>query len=111
MRSVFLPKIHASIKQNAYPNYSVHWMQLQKNLRSKERIRGTENHCIRFTTLFERCKQYTFGVERRNIIVFCRVQPLLYVEHPASAKVTVSYPSSVESAGQGIDLYQKGQKH
>ncbi|KAK1420049.1 hypothetical protein QVD17_21350 [Tagetes erecta] len=45
-----------------------------------------------------------------NIRVFCRVRPLLPDDGPA-AEATVTFPSSVESAGRGIDLYQSGQKY
>lgn len=45
-----------------------------------------------------------------KIRVFCRVRPLLPDDGPGT-EATVSYPSSVESAGRGIDLIQSGQKH
>ncbi|KAL6651976.1 hypothetical protein ACP70R_010901 [Stipagrostis hirtigluma subsp. patula] len=46
-----------------------------------------------------------------NIRVFCRVRPLLF--HGDSNGVegaSISYPTSVESAGRGIDLINQGQK-
>ncbi|KAI7745037.1 hypothetical protein M8C21_000016 [Ambrosia artemisiifolia] len=45
-----------------------------------------------------------------NIRVFCRVRPLLPDDGPA-AEATVSFPSSLELAGRGIELYQSGQKY
>ncbi|XP_010267813.1 PREDICTED: kinesin-like protein KIN-14C isoform X2 [Nelumbo nucifera] len=44
-----------------------------------------------------------------NIRVFCRVRPLL-PDEGAGAEV-ISYPSSLEAHGRGIDLLQSGQKH
>ncbi|KAL6313978.1 hypothetical protein AAG906_011709 [Vitis piasezkii] len=45
-----------------------------------------------------------------NIRVFCRVRPLLADDSAAEAKV-ISYPTSTEFFGRGIDLMQSGQKH
>ncbi|XP_076942047.1 kinesin-like protein KIN-14D [Bidens hawaiensis] len=45
-----------------------------------------------------------------NIRVFCRVRPLLPDDGPA-AEATVSFPSSLELAGRGIDLHQSGQRY
>lgn len=43
-----------------------------------------------------------------NIRVFCRVRPLL--SDGDSEEALISYPSSVENAGRGIDLINQGQK-
>ncbi|XP_030443942.1 kinesin-like protein KIN-14N [Syzygium oleosum] len=45
-----------------------------------------------------------------NIRVFCRVRPLLPDESSSEAKV-ISYPTSMEALGRGIDLVQNGQKY
>ncbi|KAL4332878.1 hypothetical protein GQ457_07G028580 [Hibiscus cannabinus] len=45
-----------------------------------------------------------------NIRVFCRVRPLL-PDDGAAEGVVVSYPTSMESLGRGIDLIQNGQKY
>ncbi|XP_057790680.1 kinesin-like protein KIN-14N isoform X1 [Salvia miltiorrhiza] len=45
-----------------------------------------------------------------NIRVFCRVRPLLSDDGEDDAKV-VSFPTSMEAQGRGIDLSQNGQKH
>ncbi|TKY71576.1 Kinesin-1 protein [Spatholobus suberectus] len=45
-----------------------------------------------------------------NIRVFCRVRPLLPHDVPGTDMV-VSYPTSTEALGRGIDLIQSGQKH
>ncbi|KAE8728554.1 Kinesin-1 [Hibiscus syriacus] len=45
-----------------------------------------------------------------NIRVFCRVRPLL-PDDGAAECVSVSYPTSTESLGRGIDLIQNGQKY
>ncbi|KAK4797152.1 hypothetical protein SAY86_029478 [Trapa natans] len=45
-----------------------------------------------------------------NIRVFCRVRPLLPDENSDEGK-SVSYPTSMEVLGRGIDLAQNGQKH
>ena len=42
-----------------------------------------------------------------NIRVFCRVRPLLADDSAAEAKV-ISYPTSTEFFGRGIDLMQSG---
>ncbi|KAL5700214.1 Kinesin-like protein KIN-14C [Ranunculus cassubicifolius] len=44
-----------------------------------------------------------------NIRVFCRVRPML-PDDGAEASV-ISYPTSTDSLGRGIDLIQSGQKH
>ncbi|KAL5096549.1 hypothetical protein RYX36_000876 [Vicia faba] len=45
-----------------------------------------------------------------NIRVFCRVRPLLPDDGPA-ADMVVSFPSSTEALGRGIELAQSGQKY
>ncbi|KAF5804198.1 putative minus-end-directed kinesin ATPase [Helianthus annuus] len=45
-----------------------------------------------------------------NIRVFCRVRPLLPDDGPTT-EATVSFPSALELAGRGIELYQSGQKY
>ncbi|XP_061370111.1 kinesin-like protein KIN-14C [Gastrolobium bilobum] len=45
-----------------------------------------------------------------NIRVFCRVRPLLPDDGPG-ADMVVSYPTSTEALGRGIELAQSGQKY
>lgn len=46
-----------------------------------------------------------------NIRVFCRVRPLLPDDGAGTEAKAVSYPTSTEALGRGIDLMQNGQKH
>ncbi|CAB79573.1 kinesin-related protein katB [Arabidopsis thaliana] len=46
-----------------------------------------------------------------NIRVFCRVRPLLSGENSSEEAKTISYPTSLEALGRGIDLLQNGQSH
>ncbi|XP_057727229.1 kinesin-like protein KIN-14N [Arachis stenosperma] len=46
-----------------------------------------------------------------NIRVFCRVRPLLPDEGCSTEGKIISYPTSMEAAGRGIELTQSGQKH
>ncbi|KAF1882806.1 hypothetical protein Lal_00002987 [Lupinus albus] len=46
-----------------------------------------------------------------NIRVFCRVRPLLPDESCNTDGKLISYPTSMEAAGRGIELTQNGQKH
>ncbi|XP_019089381.1 PREDICTED: kinesin-like protein KIN-14N isoform X3 [Camelina sativa] len=46
-----------------------------------------------------------------NIRVFCRVRPLLPGENNGEEGKTISYPTSLEALGRGIDLLQNAQKH
>ncbi|KAF7822856.1 Kinesin-like protein KIN-14N [Senna tora] len=46
-----------------------------------------------------------------NIRVFCRVRPLLPDESCNAEGKFISYPTSMETSGRGIDLTQGGQKH
>ncbi|KAF5742204.1 Kinesin 1 [Tripterygium wilfordii] len=46
-----------------------------------------------------------------NIRVFCRVRPLLPEDCATTEVSVISYPSSTESLGRGIDLIQSGQKY
>ncbi|VVB15956.1 unnamed protein product [Arabis nemorensis] len=46
-----------------------------------------------------------------NIRVFCRVRPLLPGENASDDAKTISYPTSLEALGRGIDLMQNGHKH
>lgn len=43
-----------------------------------------------------------------NIRVFCRVRPLLSGENSSEEAKTISYPTSLEALGRGIDLMQNG---
>lgn len=45
-----------------------------------------------------------------NIRVFCRVRPLLPDDGVGADTSIISYPTSLESQGRGIDLIQNGQK-
>ncbi|KAL8046444.1 hypothetical protein ABFS82_08G179000 [Erythranthe guttata] len=46
-----------------------------------------------------------------NIRVFCRVRPLLSDDGVGNDAKVVSFPTSMEMLGRGIDLAQNGQKH
>ncbi|XP_027342373.1 kinesin-like protein KIN-14N isoform X1 [Abrus precatorius] len=46
-----------------------------------------------------------------NIRVFCRVRPLLPDEACGAEGKVLSYPTSMEALGRGIELTQSGQKH
>ncbi|KAG8637066.1 kinesin-like protein KIN-14N isoform X2 [Manihot esculenta] len=46
-----------------------------------------------------------------NIRVFCRVRPLLPDDSPCAEGKVVSYPTTTEALGRGIDLLQNGQKY
>ncbi|XP_024024920.1 kinesin-like protein KIN-14C [Morus notabilis] len=46
-----------------------------------------------------------------NIRVFCRVRPLLPDESAGSENPVISYPTSTEALGRGIDVLQSGQKY
>ncbi|XP_022140187.1 kinesin-like protein KIN-14C [Momordica charantia] len=46
-----------------------------------------------------------------NIRVFCRVRPLLPDDGVGAETTVISYPTSTEALGRGIDLSQSGQKY
>ncbi|BFG27566.1 hypothetical protein CerSpe_138400 [Prunus speciosa] len=46
-----------------------------------------------------------------NIRVFCRVRPLLPDDGNTTEAPVISYPTSTETLGRGIDLVQSGQKY
>ncbi|XP_051133552.1 kinesin-like protein KIN-14N [Andrographis paniculata] len=46
-----------------------------------------------------------------NIRVFCRVRPLLSADGAESDAKVISFPTSMEAMGRGIDLVHNGQKH
>ncbi|KAK9267120.1 hypothetical protein L1049_009539 [Liquidambar formosana] len=46
-----------------------------------------------------------------NIRVFCRVRPLLRDDGAGTETTVISYPTSTEALGRGIDLIQRGQKY
>ncbi|KAG6637507.1 kinesin-like protein KIN-14N isoform X1 [Carya illinoinensis] len=46
-----------------------------------------------------------------NIRVFCRVRPILPDDGITTEGKVLSYPTSVEALGRGIDVVQNGQKH
>ncbi|XP_043689959.1 kinesin-like protein KIN-14C isoform X2 [Telopea speciosissima] len=46
-----------------------------------------------------------------NIRVFCRVRPFLPEDGARSDMAVISYPTSTEALGRGIDVVQNGQKH
>ncbi|KAH9803278.1 kinesin-like protein KIN-14N [Citrus sinensis] len=46
-----------------------------------------------------------------NIRVFCRVRPLLPDDSSGSEGKLISYPTTTEALGRGIDIMQNGQKH
>ncbi|KAE8707497.1 Kinesin-1 [Hibiscus syriacus] len=68
----------------------------------RERIRIQE---LQLAAANEKLKEL-----KGNIRVFCRVRPLL-PDDGAAECVAVSYPTSTESLGRGIDLIQNGQKY
>ena len=43
-----------------------------------------------------------------NIRVFCRVRPLLPDDGAGTENAVISYPTSTEALGRGIDLLQSG---
>jgi len=46
-----------------------------------------------------------------NIRVFCRVRPLLPDEACSTEGKIISYPTSMEASGRGIELTQSGKSH
>ncbi|GAB2284643.1 hypothetical protein Dimus_019095 [Dionaea muscipula] len=46
-----------------------------------------------------------------NIRVFCRVRPLLPEEGTSGETKVITFPTSTEAMGRGIDVSQNGQKH
>ncbi|MCL7035117.1 hypothetical protein MKW94_014586 [Papaver nudicaule] len=46
-----------------------------------------------------------------NIRVFCRVRPLLPDDGAGTETTVITYPTSTEAKGRGIDMLQSGQKH
>ncbi|XP_016464861.1 kinesin-like protein KIN-14N [Nicotiana tabacum] len=46
-----------------------------------------------------------------NIRVFCRVRPLLSEDCVSAEANAISFPTSMEAQGRGIDVAQNGQKH
>ncbi|CAL5341807.1 hypothetical protein CsSME_00026283 [Camellia sinensis var. sinensis] len=46
-----------------------------------------------------------------NIRVFCRVRPLLPDDGVVTEQKVISYPTTTEALGRGIDLLQNGQRH
>ncbi|GKD25592.1 kinesin-like protein KIN-14C, partial [Tanacetum coccineum] len=75
----------------------------------QDRLREAENQLLDGEKL--RKKLHNTILELKgNIRVFCRVRPLLPDDGPG-AEPTVSYPTSAELAGRGIDLIQSGQKY
>ncbi|XP_076948754.1 kinesin-like protein KIN-14D [Bidens hawaiensis] len=75
----------------------------------QDRLRDAETKLLEGENL--RKKLHNTILELKgNIRVFCRVRPLLPDDGPA-AEATVSFPSSLELAGRGIDLYQSGQRY
>lgn len=74
----------------------------------QDRLRDAETQLLEGENL--RKKLHNTILELKgNIRVFCRVRPLL-PDDGAAAEASVSYPTSVELAGRGIDIYQSGQR-
>ncbi|XP_071730198.1 kinesin-like protein KIN-14N isoform X2 [Rutidosis leptorrhynchoides] len=46
-----------------------------------------------------------------NIRVFCRVRPLLVDDAADTETKAVTFPTSIENLGRGVELMQQGQKH
>ncbi|KAL8195540.1 hypothetical protein R6Q57_025943 [Mikania cordata] len=46
-----------------------------------------------------------------NIRVFCRVRPLIFDDAAEDEPKTVSFPTTTENLGRGVELLQHGQKH
>ncbi|XP_071697406.1 kinesin-like protein KIN-14C [Rutidosis leptorrhynchoides] len=75
----------------------------------QDRLRDAETKLLEGESL--RKKLHNTILELKgNIRVFCRVRPLLPDDGPGT-EAAVSYPTSVESAGRGIDVFQSGQKY
>ncbi|KAK2447120.1 kinesin protein KIN-14N [Trifolium repens] len=75
----------------------------------RERLEEKEQQVIEGESL--RKKLHNTILELKgNIRVFCRVRPLLPDDGPA-ADMVVSFPSSTDALGRGVELAQSGQKY
>ncbi|VVB15958.1 unnamed protein product [Arabis nemorensis] len=82
--------------------------QKQTIIDLKSRVEEAELKLVEGETL--RKKLHNTILELKgNIRVFCRVRPLLPGEN--NGDEIISYPSSLEAFGRGIDLMQNAQKH
>ncbi|CAK9317669.1 unnamed protein product [Citrullus colocynthis] len=91
---------------------TMHEFEDQKRLvlELQQRLADAENKLMEGEKL--RKKLHNTILELKgNIRVFCRVRPLLPDERSSPEGNFISYPSSVESLGRGIDLVQNGQRH
>ncbi|CAK9142309.1 unnamed protein product [Ilex paraguariensis] len=118
---------------------SEHIRKLQEHLAAAEKkVQMSDLSTLETRTEFEEQKELTFELQSRlaeaeqkiiegeklrkklhntilelkgNIRVFCRVRPLLSDEGSLTETKVVSYPTTTEALGRGIDLMQNGQKH
>lgn len=70
---------------------------------------------IMFSSLLDQCLWVSLVLNslllqelKGNIRVFCRVRPLLPDDGVATEAALISYPTSTEALGRGIDLMQSG---
>ncbi|XP_061983331.1 kinesin-like protein KIN-14C isoform X2 [Populus nigra] len=76
----------------------------------QERLAETENQLVEGEKL--RKKLHNTILELKgNIRVFCRVRPVLPDDGAGSEPPVISYPTSTEALGRGIDVIQSGQKY
>ncbi|KAF8649317.1 hypothetical protein HU200_064352 [Digitaria exilis] len=73
----------------------------------KEQIGKYSKECISMSTKVSALEEL-----KGNIRVFCRVRPLLRFDGDSNGPegASISFPTSVESAGRAIDLMNQGQK-
>ncbi|KAK9162176.1 hypothetical protein Syun_003078 [Stephania yunnanensis] len=87
-------------------------LEVQKELVRDLRLRQAELESINVEKEEERKKLLNIILELKgNIRVFCRVRPLFSDDGTGAGNPYISYPTSTESLGRGIDLIQNGQKH
>ncbi|KAH7514902.1 hypothetical protein FEM48_Zijuj11G0139500 [Ziziphus jujuba var. spinosa] len=76
----------------------------------QDRLANTELQVIEGEKL--RKKLHNIILELKgNIRVFCRVRPLLPDDNAGTETTVISYPTSTEALGRGVDLLQSGSKY